>query len=105
MTASAAMTGMPLAARNEVLTVIPGPLEEAALEARIAGSDSLVIMKVGRHLPKIRAVIERLGLLDQATYIERATLPAQVTLPLAQAPEKAPYFSMILITKGADPWL
>lgn len=105
MTASAAMTGMPLAARNEVLTVIPGPLEEAALQARIAGSDSLVIMKVGRHLPKIRAVIERLGLLDQATYIERATLPAQVTLPLAQAPEKAPYFSMILITKGADPWL
>jgi precorrin-2/cobalt-factor-2 C20-methyltransferase len=50
-------------------------------------------------------VIERLGLLDQATYIERATLPAQVTLPLAQATEKAPYFSMILITKGADPWL
>jgi len=22
-----------------------------------------------------------------------------------QAPEKAPYFSMILLTKGADPWL
>ncbi|MEO0782801.1 MAG: precorrin-2 C(20)-methyltransferase, partial [Pseudomonadota bacterium] len=25
--------------------------------------------------------------------------------PLSQAPEKAPYFSMILLTKGADPWL
>jgi precorrin-2/cobalt-factor-2 C20-methyltransferase len=24
---------------------------------------------------------------------------------LAQAPEKAPYFSMIILTKGADPWL
>jgi len=26
-------------------------------------------------------------------------------LPLARAPDPAPYFSMILITKGEDPWL
>ncbi|MCF6444916.1 precorrin-2 C(20)-methyltransferase [Nereida sp. MMG025] len=105
MTASAAVTGTPLAARNEVLTIIPGPLAEDALEARMKDADSLCIMKVGRHLSKLRDVITRLGLLDQAIYIERATLAAQVTMPLAQAPEKAPYFSMILITKGADPWL
>jgi precorrin-2/cobalt-factor-2 C20-methyltransferase len=37
--------------------------------------------------------------------VERATLPQEVVLPLSQAPEKAPYFSMILLTKGADPWL
>jgi len=28
-----------------------------------------------------------------------------VVCPLAEAPETAPYFSMILLTKGADPWL
>lgn len=105
MTASAAATGMPLAARNEVLTIIPGPLAEDALEARMKDADSLCIMKVGRHLSKLREVITRLGLLERATYIERSTLPAQKILPLSQAPEKAPYFSMILITKGADPWL
>ena len=44
-------------------------------------------------------------LTDSAVYVERATLPEQVVLPLGQAPEKAPYFSMILLTKGADPWL
>ena len=59
-------------------------------------------MKVGRHLPKIRGVIENLGLTAQASYIERATLKEQVVLPLSEAPEKAPYFSMILLTKGAD---
>jgi len=105
MTASAAVTGMPLAARNEVLTIIPGPLPEDELEARMKDADSLCIMKVGRHLPKLRDVITRLGLLDRAIYIERATLAAQTIVPLSQAPEKAPYFSMILITKGADPWL
>ncbi len=105
ITACAAQAGMPLAARNERLTVLPGPLPEAELKTRIEGAESVAIMKVGRHLPKIRSVIEALGLTDQATYIERATLPEQVVLPLSQAPENAPYFSMILLTKGADPWL
>ena len=105
VTACAAEANRPLVARNERLTVLPGPMDEATLRARIAGAEAVAIMKVGRHLPKIRAVIEDLGLTDSATYIERATLPEQVVLPLSQAPDKAPYFSMILLTKGADPWL
>jgi len=81
------------------------PLVAAELRARIAGAEAVAIMKVGRHLPKIRAVIEDLGLTDRASYVERATLPEQVVLPLAEAPDAAPYFSMILLTKGGDPWL
>ena len=103
--ACAAAANLPLVARSERLTVLPGPLPEAELRDRIAGAESVVIMKVGRHLPKIRAVIEALGLTDRAIYVERATLPQQVILPLAGASEVAPYFSMILLTKGADPWL
>ena len=105
VTACAARAGMPLAARNERLTVLPGPLPEAELRARIDGAESVVIMKVGRHLAKIRSVIDALGLTGSAVYVERATLAQEVVLPLAQAPDKAPYFSMILLTKGADPWL
>ena len=105
VTACAAEAGRPLVARNERLTVLPGPMDEAELRDRIAGAESVAIMKVGRHLPKIRAVIEDLGLTDHASYIERATLPEQIVVPLSHAPEKAPYFSMILLTKGADPWL
>lgn len=105
VTACAARAGLPLAARNERLTVLPGPLPETELRDRIAGAESVVIMKVGRHLAKIRAVIDDLGLTPQAVYVERATLPEEVVLPLADAPQTAPYFSMILLTKGADPWL
>jgi len=105
VTACAAVAQRPLVARNERLTVLPGPMDEADLQDRIAGAEAVAIMKVGRHLPKIRTVIDNLGLTDQATYIERATLPKQLVLPLSEAPEKAPYFSMILLTKGADPWL
>ncbi len=105
VTACAARARMPLAARNERLTVLPGPLPEDELRARIEGAESVVIMKVGRHLSKIKGVIDALGLTEGAVYVERATLPEEVVLPLADATEKAPYFSMILLTKGADPWL
>ena len=103
--ACAAVAARPLVARNERLIVLPGPLEEAELRAEIAAHDTVAIMKVGRHMPKLRAVIADLGLLDQAIYVERATLGEEVVTPLAAAPDASPYFSMILITKGADPWL
>lgn len=105
ITTCAARAGLPLAARNERLTVLPGPLPEAELEARIGGAESVAIMKVGRHLPKIRAVIDRLGYGGQAVYVERASLGDERVCPLSEAPDAAPYFSMILLTKGADPWL
>jgi precorrin-2/cobalt-factor-2 C20-methyltransferase len=103
--ACAARAGRPLVARNERLTVLPGPLPEDELRRRIEGAEAVAIMKVGRHLAKIRGVIEDLGLTGGAVYVERASLPEEVVLPLAEAPERAPYFSMILLTKGADPWL
>ena len=56
-------------------------------------------------IPVDSTLIDDLGLAARARYIERATLPEQRILPLAEAPNPAPYFSMILITKGADPWL
>ena len=105
LSACAAVAERPLVARNERLTVLPGPLPEAELEARIAGAESVAILKVGRHAGKIRAVLERLGLADHAVYVERATLPEERRLPLGETPDPAPYFSMILVTKGADPWL
>ncbi len=105
ISASVAAMGSTLVARNEVLTVIPGPLDAEEMRARIAAADAVAIMKVGRHLGKIRAVLDGMGLAANATYVERATLAAEVVLPLAHAPDEAPYFSMILVTKGRDPWI
>lgn len=107
LTATAAATGAPLAARNDVLTVIPAPLEEADLAARLDGVDAAAIIKVGRHLPKLRRVLEAAGLTDAARYIGHATMGERQTVcPLADYPnEKAPYFSMILVHRRRDAWL
>ena len=95
----------PLTARNDVLSVIPGPLPDDELRARVKAAQAIAIMKVGRHLPRIRALLDEMGLTAQAGYVERASLKEQTVLPLADAPDSAPYFSMILIYKGDDPWL
>jgi precorrin-2/cobalt-factor-2 C20-methyltransferase len=100
-----AALGRPLTARNDVLTVIPGPLPDDALRARIEGAEAVAIMKLGRHLPRIRVLLEAMGLTGRSGYVARASLPEGVAMPLAEAPETAPYFSMILIYKGDDPWL
>ena len=105
LSAATARAGLALVARNEVLSVLPAPLPDAALEACIAGADALAILKVGRHLGRVRVLIERLGLLERAMYMERASMAGERLLPLVEAPDPAPYFSMIMITKGADPWL
>jgi precorrin-2/cobalt-factor-2 C20-methyltransferase len=103
--ACAARAGLPLAARNESLTILPGPLPDPELRRRIADGESVAIMKVGRHLGRIRDLLESLGIAAGAVYVAHASLPQEVVLPLREAPAEAPYFSMILVTRGADPWL
>ncbi len=105
LSAASARAGLPLVARNEVLSLLPAPLEDSALEAAISRADAVAILKLGRHLGRVRALIERLGLARRALYVERASMAGERILPLAEAPDPAPYFSMILLTKGTDTWL
>ena len=105
VTACAAAARLPLSARNEALTIIPGPVEGSLLRARIDAAEAVAVMKVGRHLEKIKKVVEDADLLDAAWYVEYASLPEQRIMPLSEMNGNAPYFSMILISKEKDPWL
>lgn len=105
MMAAAAAYGRPLAARNDVLSVLPGPLDDDALRARIETASAVAIIKLGRHFSRIRALIEAMGLTDSAGYVERVSLESEHVMPLADVAEDvAPYFSMILMYKGAEGW-
>ena len=103
LTACAAALGHPIAARNDVLTVIPAPLDDDAITARLQATDAAAILKLGRHGPRIVALLHRLGLADRAQYIERATLPNQRIRPLADIdPQAIPYFAMILVHRRGE---
>jgi precorrin-2/cobalt-factor-2 C20-methyltransferase len=99
--ACAAAAGLPLAHRNEALSVIPAPLDEAVLATRIAAAPLAAIIKLGRHFEKTRRVLDRLGRSRSAIYVERASLPTQRVLPLAEvSAESVPYFAMVLAPDG-----
>jgi len=98
--AVAAAAGRPLVSRNQVLSILPAPMDEAELERRLAASDAAAIMKVGRHLEKVKRVLARLGLDGGAIYVEHATMPDQKIMPIGEVDtDAAPYFSMILVRR------
>jgi precorrin-2 C20-methyltransferase/precorrin-3B C17-methyltransferase len=95
--ASAAL-GRPLVEHEEILTVLPGTLDEATLTDRLASADSAVVMKLGRTFDKVRRSFAEAGRLDQAWYIERASTAQQRVVPLAEVdPDTVPYFSLALL--------
>lgn len=90
--------GTPITWGDDVLTILPATLPHAALVERLAATDAAVIMKLGRHLPKVRAALAETGLLDRAVYVERGTMAGEQVLALSEKPDDAaPYFSMVLV--------
>ncbi|KQX42046.1 precorrin-2 C(20)-methyltransferase [Devosia sp. Root436] len=90
--------GLPLVQGDDILSVLPGTLDEVDLCTRLNNTDGAVIMKVGRNLPKIRRAIEAAGRLDSAVYVERGTMANGHSMRLAdKADDVAPYFAIVLV--------
>ncbi len=90
--------GLPLVQGDDVLTVLPGTMEEGQLARRLADTEAAVIMKIGRNLPKIRRALAAAGRLGSAVYVERGTMEGTLSTPLEDKPDdKAPYFSIVLV--------
>jgi precorrin-2/cobalt-factor-2 C20-methyltransferase len=100
-TAAAAAAGTPLVGRSQTLAVLPASLTGEALAAQLARNDGVAILKLGRHLAKVRKVLSELGLLERAIYVEHASTPRERVVRLADlAVDEAPYFSLLLLPPG-----
>ncbi|MEU8783389.1 precorrin-2 C(20)-methyltransferase [Streptomyces sp. NPDC048637] len=98
ISAAAARLGKPLAEADEVLTILPGTLPEEELTARLASTDTAVVMKLGRTFPTVRRAMARSGRLPEAHYVERATMSGERTERLADIDaETVPYFSVTVV--------
>lgn len=90
--------GLPLAQGDDVLVVLPATLDEQELNRRFTQNDPAVVMKVGRHLAKVRRALEATGRLPGAVYVERGTMNEQALMSLAdKADDTAPYFAIVLV--------
>jgi len=105
ITAAAAAIGRPLAARNEVLKVLPATLAEDRLREELQSCESAAIIKVGRHLPKLRNILGLLDLTSKSVVIEKATREEEKITPLSEvAGDALPYFTTILVYTGREAW-
>jgi precorrin-2/cobalt-factor-2 C20-methyltransferase len=87
-----------MAQGDDVFSVLPGTLAQDELERRLGETDAVVVIKLGRNLPKVRRALERTGRLARAVYIERGTMTGERAIPLAaKADDCAPYFAMVLV--------
>ncbi|MBI4921213.1 MAG: precorrin-2 C(20)-methyltransferase [Devosia nanyangense] len=105
LTAAAAAIVRPLAARNEMLKVLPAPLDDATLRAELKTAEAAAIIKVGRHFDRIRLLLDETGHAANAIIVEHATTSRQRITRLADfVHDERPYFSTILCYRGQEAW-
>ncbi len=90
-------SGVPITWGDDVLTVLMATLPEEELVRRIRDADALVVMKIGRHLAKLRRALASAGRAEAAWLVEHAEMPEQRVVRLCEAERVVPYFSIVLV--------
>lgn len=88
---------LPIVKYEQTLTVLPATLPLEKLAGKLCECNSVVIMKIGRNLSKVKQALQEANMLDKAIYIERGTQAQEKIMPLCEFTGNAPYFSLILI--------
>ncbi|MBV7293938.1 precorrin-3B C(17)-methyltransferase [Corynebacterium sp. TAE3-ERU16] len=101
ITAAADVLARPLAEDDEVLTVLPGTLDEEELSRRLRDTDTAVVMKLGRTWPKVRRALDRAGVLDRTYVVSRIGMAGQDSLPATEVTE-VPYFAVAVVPSHRD---
>jgi precorrin-2/cobalt-factor-2 C20-methyltransferase len=101
MMASAAIARRPLASGAAVLTVLPATLSEARLEPLARAASRLVVIKVGRHVAKVRAVLRASGHLDGAVLVENVGERDERVRELRKVKDEVvSYFSLVMASRA-----
>jgi precorrin-2/cobalt-factor-2 C20-methyltransferase len=96
--AAAAAARRPLVFGADTIAVLPATLPEERLAAQLQQVEAAAILKLGRHLDKVRKVLQQQGLTERAVYVERASTPQERVIAMVDLVEtEAPYFSLILL--------
>lgn len=105
--AAASSASLSLCDRDEGLSVIPADsfFSEGKLEAALKNDGTKVLMKMGRHLREIIALLEKENLIQKSVLVQKASLPEEkifygreISKMSAEDFEKA-YLSLIIVKK------
>ena len=105
LTAAAAAASRPIAARNEILKVLPAPLSDDVLRPELLAAPAAAIIKLGRHFDRIHDLLRETGHASNAVVVEHVTTARQRVTPLESfGYGERPYFSTILCYRGDEAW-
>jgi precorrin-2/cobalt-factor-2 C20-methyltransferase len=97
ITAAAAAAQIPLGLQDEPIALIPATVGPKRLAALLQQSDRVVVMKVGRHIERVKEALAAARMSEGAVLVENATLQGQRVRPLSMVTEpQVPYFALIL---------
>ncbi len=90
--------GLPVAWGDDVCTVLMGTLGEDKLAQHMTMSDTIVVMKTGRNLPKVRRALATAGRLEEAWLVERGTMMGERVVRLVDTDTvDCPYFATVIV--------
>lgn len=102
VTAAAAATGVALTDYEDRLAVVPATASLADVERALLDFECVVILKVGRVLGELLALLDRLGLSERAVYVRRCGWPDQQIVrevrSLAPDPPRD-YFALLIVRR------
>lgn len=110
LTAAAARAKLPLAEREEVVTIIPSDLDPAIIEETARSADNLVFMKCAYRIKELIPILKKAGFTKDAkvALVKRCTLPKEKVLvgKLSDAENwkvKKDYFSVAIVKRSQVP--
>jgi precorrin-2/cobalt-factor-2 C20-methyltransferase len=79
VTAAAASAKLPLAEREEVVSILPSDLDPELIEETAKHADNLVFMKCAHRLKDLAPILEKAGFTENSTValVKRCTLPEE----------------------------
>lgn len=98
MSAAWTATGEPITWGDDILSTVMGTLDEDTLTRAMRDADALVVMKIGRNLPKVRRALTAAGKAERAVLVQYASMDGEEICPLSEYLEDVlPYFSIIIV--------
>ncbi len=102
--AAAALTGFPLGESRKPLIVIPAADDLDSVRSALDQDGTVVLMKVGKRLREIIALLEEKGLIRKSVFAARVGMEGERIetdmTKLKEADEKTGYLSVILVDAG-----
>ncbi len=99
--AASAALKRPLIMGNEIFKILPAILDDEVLLNELQGAKSVAILKVGRHIKRIKNLLEKTDFLASAKVVEYASSEKERYFGLIDFKDnELPYFAIILCRRG-----